>query len=202
MQQPNLNFSETEKKLSEIWKNVLFMSAQKYDTLNKSSDFFDFTGWGSTLKLASLTGKIKDAFKISTEPFSLGEYSILSEQAALIDRIILHKETILFLTSWIKEVFSSSTISSIKEAKLKQIPAEDQANLRELFAQSDWDTVLISDFKFDSVEISSLLDISIPVELGVNKGAALITKHKLNLLFILETLEREPKILSLKHSAN
>lgn len=195
------NFSNTERKLAEIWKNVLFLSAQKYYALHKTSDFFEFVGWCATHELADLKQQIEYTFKISTEPFALDDYSTLSAQAALIDRIILHKENILFLSSWIKEVYCSSTDSSIKEASLKQIPAEYQTSLRELLAQSSCDIVLIRDIDFSCVENSSLLNVVVRVELCARKGAALITTQRLNLLFMLEVADNsEPKILSLQHS--
>lgn len=68
---------------------------------------------------ADLKQQIEYAFKISTEPFALDDYSTLSAQAALIDRIILPKGNIFFLSNWIKEVYCNSTDLSIKEASLK-----------------------------------------------------------------------------------
>lgn len=195
------NFSDTERKLAEIWKNVLFLSTQEYNDLNKTSDFFRFVGWCATHELADLKQQIEYVFKISTEPFALDDYSLFAEQAALIDRIIIHKEIILFLSSWIKEVCSSSTDPSIKEAKLKQIPAEYQVSLRKLLARSSCDIVLIRNIEFYSVENSSLSNVSVQVELCVRKGTALITTHRLNVLFTIDFVDSPaPKILSLQHS--
>jgi len=195
------NFSATERKLIEIWKNVLFLSAQKYNALHKNSDFFEFVGWSATHELADLKQQVEYAFKISTEPFALDKYSLFSEQAALIDRIIIHKESIVFLSSWINEVYSSSTDPSIKETRIKQIPAEYQISLRELLAQSSCDIVLLRDIDFADVENSTLSNVSVQVELCARKGAALITMHRLNLLFTIDVVDNpEPKILSLQHS--
>lgn len=195
------DFSDTEIKLAEIWKNVLFLSAQKYSALNKDSEFFEFVGWSATHELADLKQQIEYAFKISTEPFALDDYSLFAEQAALIDRIIIHKESISFLSSWIKEVYSSYTDPSIKEAKLKKIPAEYQVSLRELLARSSCDIVLIRNIEFYSVENSSLSNVSVQVELCIRKGAALITTHRLDVLFTIDVVDSpELKILSLQHS--
>lgn len=196
------NFSDTENKLAEIWKNVLFLSAQKYNALSKSSDFSDFLVGCATIKLSRLTQQIEYIFKISTEPFDLDDYSILSEQAALIDSIIIHKDVILFLINWIKKVYSNPNDLNSKEVKIEQIPAEARTSLRDLLARSNWDSVLIKDIKLSCVENSSLIHASIPVKFVASEGAALITKRKLNLLFTLELAERsEPKILSLQHSS-
>lgn len=195
------NFSDTEVKLAEVWKNALFLSTQKYNAVSKSSDFSDFISGCVTIKLSRLTKQIEHIFNISTEPFDLDDYSTLSEQAALIDSIILNKESIGFLSSWINEVYSSSTDSSIKETRIKQIPAEYQISLRELIAQSSCNIVLIRDIKFSFVENSNLSSAVVRVDLCVGKGAVLITEQRLNLLFALEVTDNsKPKILSLQHS--
>lgn len=83
------NFSETEKKLAEIWRDVLLLSKEEYEALDKESDFFDLTpSWCVTFEINSLLREISRVFGISTDSLPVDDYSTLSEQAALINNAI------------------------------------------------------------------------------------------------------------------
>lgn len=83
------NFSETEKKLAEIWRDVLLLSKEEYEALDKESDFFDLTpSWCVTFEINSLLREISRVFGISPDFLAVDDYSTLSEQATLINNAI------------------------------------------------------------------------------------------------------------------
>lgn len=83
------DFSQTEKKLAEIWRDVLFLSKEQYEALNTESDFFDLTpSWCATFEINSLLREISHVFGISTDFLDVDDYSTLSKQAAVINNAI------------------------------------------------------------------------------------------------------------------
>lgn len=83
------DFSDTEKKLAEIWKDVLSLSTQEYEGLNKESDFLDLTpSWCKTIEINLLSGQISRIFEISVDSIAVDDCSTLKDQAAEIDRAI------------------------------------------------------------------------------------------------------------------
>lgn len=83
------DFSETQKSLAEIWRNVLSLSEEEYRNLDKESDFFDLApSWCVTFELIFLKKEISRVFEISIDSIAMDDHSTLSEQAILIDRMI------------------------------------------------------------------------------------------------------------------
>ncbi|NJO93224.1 MAG: acyl carrier protein [Hydrococcus sp. RM1_1_31] len=81
------DFSDTERKIAEIWRDVLCLSKKQFEELNKDSDFFDLLpSWCATFEINSVNRDINQMFHIPIDLISISENSTIKELAARIDR--------------------------------------------------------------------------------------------------------------------
>jgi hypothetical protein len=85
------DFSDTERKLAEIWRDVLCLSEEQCKELNKESDFLDLLpSWCGTFEINFLNKKINQIFQIPIDSICQVNYSTIKELAAWIDRFQNH----------------------------------------------------------------------------------------------------------------
>jgi hypothetical protein len=81
------DFSDTERKIAEIWRDVFDLSKKQFEELNKDSDFFDLLpSWCATFEINSLNRDINQIFHIPIDLISIADNSTIKELAARIDR--------------------------------------------------------------------------------------------------------------------
>ena len=83
--------NNTEKVLADVWKKVLSLSEEEYQTLNQNSNFEALLpDWCATYELAMLNNGIRERFGISSEELrnEITDLNTLGKQAAVIERFL------------------------------------------------------------------------------------------------------------------
>jgi hypothetical protein len=196
-------FSQTEKKLANIWRKVFLLSREQYESLTKDSDFFEFTYWCGTFEIYDLEQEIDEAFGISINSVAvdaLDNYSTLCEQAAFIESLIEYGLVISFLTDWLRKIIDATETE--KEETIHQLPDDCRAALKRALTQANWQTatfIVFTDIKVHplSKEGSQQVGIAVNAKVFQPPEGALAICQNLDLVFTVETSENQKfRILS------
>ncbi|MGG6267067.1 hypothetical protein ACQ4M3_12945 [Leptolyngbya sp. AN03gr2] len=192
-------FTETERKLAEIWRYALSLSIERYQSLTQESDFWDLAGWCATIPYTLLKNQLESEFGIVLDE-SIEDHSTLREQATWLDFRVEYHAVFRFLNDWITTSYSNRTETTVKEQKLDLLPVSSRTAFRDAILHSKYHTVVIEDIQLAQLQGSDLVSARVRATGYLPSTSALAKTEPLELGFMLELTDpQEPRIVSIDY---